>query len=357
MQRKIRHILFYYYMSGISTEKRLWYWENERLSFDTHERNKLYDLILEKAEKTGPLKSLESKIEFMNGAFTRYPNIAKDKNAILKLIKQLDDDEKEQFFKYLSGEMQRPSIDSGEFALVNAYGSYGETAFNDAIGQIKSGSPSQYKQYIKVIRNLFEREQDKDSLVRMFDTLYRVFDSPYMKNHVKQEINRKIWPQAKARPALYEARRTQLDQLLSGFEKSDRKKYMSIADVVKDIEDNTNPKSIAYLWLNMPSPAFEKSIRASFAELNADEIRTVKEIYIWLFKNSWNWRGEETLTVLCEKVAAALHQSAKAGEQSIFFYELDRLWLGNVTRLKLRGKNIENYMFEAHFDKVKEWKQ
>ena len=68
-----------------------------------------------------------------------------------------------EFFKFLCREMEDPTIDNEayNFILVDAYASYGEQAFNDTVEQIKETSPSNFKQYIKVICRLFRTQKDK----------------------------------------------------------------------------------------------------------------------------------------------------------------------------------------------------
>ncbi len=48
-----------------------------------------------------------------------------------------------------------------------------------------------FKQCIKVINKLFWMEKDKDILVKMFDTVFKIYDSAYTKSHIKDEINKK----------------------------------------------------------------------------------------------------------------------------------------------------------------------
>ena len=40
---------------------------------------------------------------------------------------------------------------------------------------------------------------------------------------------------------------------------------------------------------------------------------------------------------------------------SDFYNTLDSMWVDNVVKYKLKGNAIKAYMFENHFDRVKEW--
>ena len=52
-----------------------------------------------------------------------------------------------------------------------------------------------------------------------------------------------------------------------------------------------------------------------------------------------------------------LLSAAQAGEDSEYFQELDRCWLSNVMKSKLRGEKIKRYVYAEHYDKAKEWEQ
>ena len=254
--------------------------------------------------------------------------------------------------------MRCPSIENSAYdlTLVTAYTSYGEAAFNDAVQQIKASSPPRYKQYVKAIRNLFEKEQDKDTLVSMFDTMYRIFTSPYIKRHIQKQINYKIWPTAKKNPVLYPERQVQLDALLSGLEEDDKGAYTSLADAAREMADGSiKPKTIAFSWLNITQTTFEESLEASFTELDPSCIRVASEVYAELFAHSESRGAVGGLKRMCDQVAVPLQRFRDTGKQSDFFDALDKCWLDNVMRFKLSGKNIREYMFKAHFENVKEW--
>ncbi len=355
MQKKVRHVMFDYYMNGITSMMRLNYWKRDSDTFDSEERKILYDIILQKTKHKDSSKTLQFKIDFMNDAFQNYPNLMGDKDAMLKLKKTLDEDEKDKFFKYLCKEMQESSIDNYayDFILVDTYASYGERAFNDAVDHIKSSSPQRYKQYIKVINKLFWIERDKVILVRMFDTISRVYKSDYIKNHIKKEIGKKIWIATRKNNILYQEKKSEIDALLDEVDTTDKEKYASYEDVAKDIDENINSKSVAYFWVNMKSPVFEKSIEKSLGENDMSRIGSLRDIYVWLFDHSISKGGTRELNRMCEKIATVLYRYAKAGGGAQCYYLLDSCWLENVIKYKLRGKSIKDYMFAAHFDSVK----
>lgn len=359
MQKKVRHVIFSYYMSGITAEDRLQYWRQESFAFDSNERKELYGLIL--SEKRGDRgSSMESKIDFMKDAFVRYPSILKDRNAMLKLAASLEEGERSNFFsQYLCKEMGEPSIksDAYDFVLANTYASYGEMAFNDIVNQIRSGSPYRFKQYIKVLCKLLWMEKDKDTLVRMFDTIHRVYDSGYIKNHIRREVSRKVWKTARENKVLYQERKVQIDALMSEVEETDKNKYTSHADILAELTKGVKPKSVAFFWVNMKSPAFEESLEASFDEEDSEYISIIGEVYNWIFAHSMQKGGPQELNRLCERIAASLHRFVEAEKWSQNYGCMDKYWLDYVTKYKFKGKNIENYMFAFHYDKVKEWKR
>lgn len=356
MQKKVRHVLFSYYMGSITANTRIEYWKRGNFDFDLEERRELFKIIIEKTKHKDPTKTLKFKIDFIQDAFQRYPDLMKD-DVLGNLKTTLNEGEEAEFFKYLCREMQSPSInnDAYNFILVDAYASYGEKAFNDAVSQIKASSTGGYKQYIKVICKLLWSEKDITTLTRMFDTLCKVYDSPYIKSHVKREIEKKVWKAAKSNNELYEARKTKIDHYMSATEQTDKNKYTSFADISMDLSNNVKPQSISFFWLNMKSPDFEQSILESFTRLSDGYIVSMHEAYSWLFDHSMRKGKIRELTRMCERLAAPLHEFNSLNKDSDFYDTLDRLWVDYVVKYKLQGKKIEAYMFEKHFDRVKEW--
>lgn len=356
MQKKVRHVIFSYYMSGITANTRINYWKRGNFDFDLDERKELFKIIIEKTKHKDPNKTLKFKIDFIQDAFEKYPDLMKD-DVFSNLKATLTPAEENEFFKYLCREMQAPSIDNDayNFILVDAYESYGEKAFNDAVSQIKASSPEGYKQYIKVICKFLWSEKDKTTLIRMFDTICKVYDSPYIKSHVKRELDKKVWKAAKSNKELYEERKAKIDCYMSATEQTDKNKYSSFADISMDLSNNVRPKNISFFWVNMKSPEFEQSILESFTRLSIGYIASMHEAYNWLFDHSMRKGKMRELTRMCERLADPLHEFSTLNKESDYYDTLDRLWVDYVVKYKLQGKKIEGYMFEKHFDRVKEW--
>lgn len=357
MQKKIRHILFSYYINGITAMLRLNYWKRDVFEFDKEERTELFKLIIEKTKHKYASKTLKFMWDFSIDAFNRFPSIMNDKEVFIKLKNTLSDTDKADFFKYLCKEMETPSLDDSayDFVLIEAYASYGEKAFDDAVNAIKASSAANYKKYIRAICRLFWDGKDKDTLNKMFDTMRRVYDSPYLKTHVKKEINNKVWKATSENKVLYENRKANIDSLLKNVEKTDKNKYQTFSDIASDMRNNTPPKSVAFFWVNVKSPAFEQSILESFTKMDSEYLFSMSEAYSWLFEHSQKKGGINELKKICEKLAQPLYEFTSLGRRSDFFDTLDSLWVNNVVTYKLQGLKIKDYMFERHFDKVKEW--
>lgn len=356
MQRKVRHVLFSYYMGNITANARLSYWKRSNFDFDLDERKELFRIIIEKTKHKDPSKTLKFKIDFVQDAFEKYPDLMKD-DVFSNLKATLTPSEEAEFFEYLCKEMQSPSIDNDayNFILVDAYSSYGEKAFNDAVSQIRASSPAGYKQYIKVICKFLWSEKDIGVLTRMFDTLCKVYDSPYIKSHIKREIEKKVWKAAKSNKELYEERKVKIDHYMSALEQTDKNKYSSFADIMMDLSNDVRPKNISFFWVNMKSPEFEQSIFESFTKLSPGYLVSMHEAYRWLFDHSMGKAKMRELTRMCERLVSPLHEFSSLNKQSDYYDTLDNLWVDYVVKYKLQGKKIEEYMFERHFDRVKEW--
>lgn len=357
MQKKIRHILFSYYMNGIAAVPRLIYWKHEKFDFDKEERTELFKIILEKTKHKDETKILKFKWDFSIDAFQCFPSIMNDKEVFIKLKNTLSDADKAAFFKYLSQEMENPSLDDSayDFVLIEAYASYGVDAFANAVNNIKASSTSNYKKYIRAICKLFWDEKDKDTLNEMFDVMRRVYDSPYLKQHIKREINNKVWKATSENKVLYENRKSHIDSLLKNVEKIEKQKYQTFSDIASDIKNNTPPKSIAFFWGNIKSPAFEQSVLESFTKLDSEYLISISQAYSWLFEHSQKKGGVNELKRMCERLARSLHEFSALDKDSDCFDTLDDLWINNVVTYKLQGSQIKEYMFKYHFDKVKEW--
>lgn len=356
MQEEIRHILFSYYMLGISSAARIQYWRDDAFELDSFERAKLFNIIIEKTKHKDPSKTLGFKLELIQDAFKDYPSLMEE-DVFVRLKATLDDYEQKEFFQYLCGEMAEPSMDNEayNFVVLDAYVSYGEKAFNDAVSNIKASSPHNFKQYIRAIRKFFWEEKDKDTLCRMFDTICRVAESPGIKGHIRREIDKKVWKAAKSNTILYELRKMKIEQFLAPLEQTDRMKFSSFSDVAAELADSNKPKNVAYFWINMRSPDFEQSILESFTRFNPDDLLAVREVYSWLFEHSMRKGKIRELAKICERLASPLRDFRSSHKSSVFYNLLDGLWADNAVKYKLRGENIKNYMFEAHFDRVKEW--
>lgn len=183
----------------------------------------------------------------------------------------------------------------------------------------------------------------------------KVYESPYIKNHIKREIDRKVWKATKANGVLYGERKAKIDRFMLSVEQTDKLKYTTFSDIARDIQNDVKPKNIAYFWINMKSPEFEQSILDSFTKLSATYIWTISEAYSELFEHSIKKGKTRELTKLCERLAQPLHEYNAPDNNSDFFETLDAIWVENVVKYKLKGNAIKAYMFEKHFDRVKEW--
>lgn len=355
MQKEIKHLLFNEYMKGISDKARVDYWYNDEYTFDVTERAELFNSIILCSDSTDTKKSLKAKINFIKGAFKRYPELMQS-DVYIKLKNTLDESGVKEFFNILRQEMISPCIDDNayNFVLITAYASYGDCAFNDAVDQIKSSSPSNYKQYVKAIFRMLEKQKDKDALAGMFDTIYSAYDSPYMKRHIKREIDKKIWAKAKSNDDLYAVNKKLIDNILAQTEPTDKKEYASFSDVLNDLLAGEKPQNVGYTWINMKSSEFERSIMDSFTETSRLDHKEMSETYSSLFKHSLARGKIKELKKFCECTARILLQFDKSDDESEFFDLFDQIWLDNVLRYKLQSQSIKEYMCEKHFDRVKE---
>ena len=93
----------------------------------------------------------------------------------------------------------------------------------------------------------------------------------------------------------------------------------------------------------------------SFTKLNVRYLWPMHETYDWLFKHSMAKGNIKELRWLCERLSQPLHDFSIGSRSSDFYDTLDGLWVSNVVKYKLQGQKIKEYMFEKHFDRVKEW--
>jgi hypothetical protein len=365
MQDALRYIIFKCYMKGITQKDRINYWENVSFDFNKGERQALFRMILEESVKgdEDEMEILKIRWDFALNAFEKYPEIMKDKDAFIRLKNILSESAQNVFFeKYLQEEMESPSVSDSayNFILIKAYESYGVRAFDDALRNIKA-SARNYKQYIRAVCRLLLDETDKDKAVYMFDMLWKVYESTSLKNHIRREVDKKVWKEISENNVLYQERKEKIDERLKNAGQADIKEYKSFGEICSAINSycegtsDEKPDNIAYVWINMKSPEFEKSITESFTYQWLKSESLMKETYSSLFEHSIKWRGLEMLQIMCERIAKPLIEFAQSGERSERFDALDTIWVNYVVTNKLRGPKIKEYLFENHYDRVKEW--
>ena len=347
MDKKLRHVLFKYYVDGITEKQRLDYWKHSEYEFDAVERNILFYSIMKKTKHSDPKKQLQFLLDYIKDAFEKHPIILQYSDVYLTLKEISPESDKEKLFLFLCQEMENPSNDDELYSHIvqDAYISYGKKAFEDAVSKIKDRSPKSYKQYIMVIAALLKKEKDINTASKMFDTVVRIYESPYIKSHVARRINEKVWKAAKANEKLYAVRTQKIDQLCSKTEQKDSNRYVTFNDVVNDMMNgNTIEKSIGYFWINMNSKAFEQSLVESFNNTPRGYEDAMEEIYRWMF---WNSARKKTLQKTCESFAAAILQH---GSITGLVIKADDLLLENVIKYSFKGEKIKTYLATYHFD-------
>lgn len=357
MPKELRHILFGFYMRGVSSIMRDEYWKRTNLDLDKHERKELFKIIIEKNNFADEKMNLKYKFDFSIISLKKYPSIMNEKKVFINLKKSLPEDEQNTFFTYLCNEIENPSIqdEAYSFIVIGAYESYDAKAFKDAIAKLR-GANRAFKQYVRAICKVLRECKDLTEVTDYFDTITRLYDSGYLAPYIKREIERKVWKSANYNKALYQERKDKIDTLLANVENEDKQKYSSYSDILKAIDSPTSAKTaktIAYFWINMKSPEFENSIADSFLE--EAKTRIIKDTYSWIFEHSKAKGHTDVLKKACIRIAVSLHEFRKKGYHSECFNEMERLWLQNVIKYSLKGKEINDYMFTYHHDKVREW--
>lgn len=360
MEKNLKHLLFQYYANGITSVKRLQYWKSTEFDLDSTERKTLFYTILRKVKHADEKKTLQYKLDFIDDALKQYPVILQDRDVFLVLKDTSSDADKDKLFQYLCREMETPSIEDElyDHILLDAYASYGSQAFEDAVSKIKEDSPKNFKQYIKAIATMLVKEKDTAISVKMFETMVKVFDSPYIKRHVKNRINNKVWKAAKNNGALYEVKKGQIDLLLANTEETDYNKYASYQDVSEAIQNGELERSIAYFWINMKGKAFEQSLVDSFQNTSREYILKLCDIYEWLFRHSKNKNGSDTLSKTCDAMASAILSYGKLTEGIISGAAgaADSLLLYNVLEYSVKGRSIREYLATYHFNEYHQYK-
>lgn len=347
MDKNLKHVLFKYYVDGITAKQRLDYWKHSEYEFDATERKILFYSIMKKTKRSDSKKQLQFLLDYIKDAFEKYPILLQYNDIYLTLKDISSESDKEKLFLFLCQEMENPSIDDELYVHIvqDAYMSYGNKAFEDAISKIKDRSPKSYKKYILVISILLKKEKNEDSVIKMFDTVVKVVDSPYVKSHIVRRINDKVWTVAKTNEKLYLKRRQKIDQLCANIQKKDANRYTAFNDIVDDISNgNTGEKSIGYFWVNMKQKEFEQSLLESFNDTPYAYEDTMEEIYYWIF---WNSARKKTLRQTCESFASAI---LKQGVITGVTVRADELLLENVIKYSFKGKKIETYLATYHFD-------
>jgi len=345
MEKNLKHLLFKYYVAGITANMRLNYWNGD-YHLDAEEKRILFYSIYVDNNKT-----LQSKMDFIKKAFTKFPDLLKNHDVFLVLKEVSTDEDKQRLFKQLCNEMENPFIKDELYnrTVLDAYLSYGNKAFVDAVSNIRNTSPENYKQYIRAIAIMLTREKDIETAVRMFDTMVKVFESPYIKRHIKNRINNKVWNAAKNNADLYQERRVKIEQLLSNIVPTDvDDKYDTLEDITEAIRNGEKEQEIAYLLLKKMN-LLKKILSDSFNHTPEDCQEYMKKVYSYLFSHS-QAMGVKTLSQMCDALASEILSSGNVSQMSKI---VDNLLLDNVLRYGIKGNNIKSYLSTYHFEEYK----
>lgn len=352
MQKELKHLIFKYYIKSITFQQCMEYWNSLEYEFDAIERRALFDVLVFRTSKYDEKRTLSFKLDFIKHAMKKYPMILQDKGILLELKNSSEDEDQEALFRYLCKEMESPFIDDElyKIMLLNVYVSYREKAFDDAISKIRENSQRNFKYYIKAVAQIFVKEKDEDILVRMFDTMVRVYNSPYIKYHIRSRIREKVWKAARANKVLYEIKKEQIDQLMIIIEQKEVSKYIRYQDVFEDIRDgNIINKNIAFSWANMRKKELKQSLVESFDTPN-EYLSDLKEIYDWMFRHSQAKAGISSLSDICDSMAAAI---LSYGEITEMVKPADQLLLNYVLKYSIQGDKIKSYLTTYHFNEFK----
>lgn len=343
MEKDLKYLLFRYYIGGVTAAKRNQYWQSEDYDFDEQEWKILFYTILHQDQNI----SLQSKLEFIYDALKKHPVILKDTKLFLALKNSLANTDKVKFFQQLCKEMESPTLDDPLYKhmLLEAYVSYGEKAFEDAVSKIKEGSHRKFKEYVKVIAELLRKEEDPELSVNMFDTVLRIYQSPQIKPHIKKRIDHKVWKTAKKNLVLYEVRKAKIDPLLADLEQSEDKSYSTFEEVLKDIQKGEREKNIAYIWVNMGKKSLKQSLVESFQNTPQEYAEKMKEIYYWLFLHNEE-RSTNHFCEICKIMAFAIVCYGKIEGMAKL---ADELLLKHVLEKNVQGKSIQTYLANYHF--------
>ena len=215
----------------------------------------------------------------------------------------------------------------------------------DMIGSVTKDGHAVVMAAISKITNLISTKENLRPFIRYLE------QEILEQYQIKRELDKKV---TNKNEILFHECKIKGDAPLREEELPERVRYTSYMDVIKDIDAETNSKSIAYFWMYMESPDFEESIEKSLDEKDMNRARALTEIYSWLFDHSIRKGGIKELNQICERVASSLYHYTQGSGQSRCYNSLDESWLDNVILYKLKGKNIKDYMFAVHYDSVKD---
>lgn len=347
VNKDLKHLLFKYYIKGISYQERSGYWDADKYTLDTRERKDLFLALIQGTRDDEP--DFDEKWKFIVEAIDDYKYLLKDSDLLVDYKKALSESESKAFFKQICREMNASSVkdDMYDNMIISTYVTYGDDAFNDAVKNLKEGHRN-YKLYTKAIVELLCRKEEISIIKARFDAFFKLYQQPALERHIRTELDRKVWKAAKKRnPELYQERKPQIDTYIT---EEDNTQYNTFTEVFNAILERKKAKDIAYVWVNMKSEAFKKSLADAFSYDGRGYDKEMKEVFEWLFKHNQR-RNSSHYKKICENVADALVQM---GEINTPFAKIaDDLLLVNILEHNVEGKSIKDYLTTYHFEEFK----
>lgn len=346
MDKKLKHLLFSYYVKNICYQDRIKYWDDKKYVLDTDERAELFQALLQGQQADEP--KFGEKWKFIVKAVDTYKYFLHDTKLLIFFKKSLTNADSKRLFKQMCDEMEQPSVmdDMYNNMIISTYVSYGDDAFNDALSALKTGHRN-FKLYVKAIVELLRQNEDSDVITDRFDSFYKLYQQQIFGRHINDELDRKVWKAAKKNAKLYMERKQQIDNFLPVEE---HVQYNSFDEVFHDVADGKKAARIAYVWLNMKQDTLRQSLLDAFISDSWEYEDEMREVFEWIFKHNQR-RGSDYLKKICENVAKALLEHGKA--EDVFAVVADRLLLKNVLEYNVKGNSVKDYLATFHFEEYK----
>lgn len=366
VQEKLKNYIFMRFVNGVKggyCHNNIWPQYENILNEEC--LKSVFDVVVTTAKANDRSRTVNARWKFMIKAMIAHPSLLKDEQIIVKLKDSLEEADQNRLFRHLATELEEPTIedDSYKSAVLFAYRSYGEAAFENAVSKLENRHQKNLKDLTKAVLFVFESEENPDIAKKMFKELGSLAQDEDTPKMVRNILNDRLWVKAQKKDYIYSSYKNLIDKgvakrnIQDGQKKKDYNSYDDVKrDVLRATDDNAYTQ-IAFNWINMSSRQLKESLVDSF--MDREKVPFIGKVYRALFVHGQKMSMAKLLKFCATASDAYMEYRDRAGSKYSSASEcFDSYLLEYVMKYKLNSnESIIRYVNNIHFEKFAEFKK